>query len=126
MSDLQCAATFVVVDTVADGEALRSRRLAVVCAAPGAGDTASELADLLGVARRDLSGAAAPPGALVQALDDLADEYRGECVAVVVDPEALVALARRLVLPGGASGGVVVEIDADGHSWAAVSGPTGR
>ncbi|MBD8062635.1 hypothetical protein [Oceanitalea stevensii] len=115
MSDLQCAATLVVVDTAAAGEALRARRAAAVVSTPGALDTAADLAQRLEVARRDLPEDATSPEILVRALDDLADEYRGECVAVVVTAEALAALAR-LVLPGG-GGALVVEIDGDGHRW---------
>lgn len=116
MSDLQCAATFVLVDTAADSDALHARRAAAVLSAPGSVDTADDLARLLDIDRRDLPAVATSAAGLVRALDDVADEYRGECAAVVVTPTALSALVR-LVLPGE-RGAVVVEIDGDGHRWA--------
>ncbi|PYF96800.1 hypothetical protein SAMN05216184_11718 [Georgenia satyanarayanai] len=125
MSDLQCAATVVVVDTAADGEALRPRRPVVVCAAPGTGDTVAALARLLDAGHRDLPGAPISPDGLLSAIGDIADEYRGECVAVVVTPTALIDLVRR-VLPDHAAAAVVVEVDADGQRWAPLSDARAR
>ncbi|WP_324650780.1 hypothetical protein [Georgenia sp. H159] len=125
MSDLQCAATVVVVHDDADLEALRSERPAAVHAAPGAEDRATGLAGALEVPCRRLRDGVS--GDLTAALDAVADEYRGECVVVAVTDAAFTALAA-LVLPGAARG-VVVEIDADGRRWdrwPAVSGPRGR
>lgn len=115
MSDLQCAATFLLVPAGTAADAVGSARAVALHAAPGAADAATELARLLDLPVRDLPAREASPGGIVRALDELADEYRGERVAVVVTAEVLTAL-RRVVLPG--EGAVVVEVDADGHRWA--------
>lgn len=124
MSDLQCAARFVVVAAgVPAPERLRGEQPAAVHAAPGTHGDAARLAAALAVPLRPIA-AASNRTALAAALDELADEYRGECVAVVVP-----ALAG---LDGGvrpsADGGLLVEVDADGQRWAPwpVSAARGR
>ena len=174
MSDLQCAATFLVLPPAADVplEQLRAERAACLYAEPGVdatvlaqalGVTARDLdlggvGDLAGVAG-DLSGSAGDetrpagdqrrpadnetrsagdqprpadnepgpagdqpqpadsttPAALTAALVDLADEFRGETVAVVVS-EATYARLTGEVLATSAPA-AVVEIDADSRRW---------
>lgn len=125
MSDLQCAATFVLVPATTAVGSLPDVRPVALHAAPGAQEAAGAVAERLGLPVRTLR--AATPGELVAALDELADEYRGERVAVLAPGELLAALAR-LVLPEGADA-LVVEVDADGHRWARwpdVTRATGR
>ena len=123
MGDLQCAARDVVVPGPADAEALRPERPAAVLAGPGAGESADSLARELDVLCRDLNSGSG----LVPELDALADEYRGECVAVVLAPTAYTDLLREHGRATG-TGGVVVEVDADGQRWTPwpVSAATGR
>ncbi len=125
VSDLQCPARVVVVDSAAGSHPLSVQRPVAVWATPESRAAAGELARVLDIACRDLAGTPDSPARLVDALEDLADQYRGECVAVVVTATALADLVR-LVLPGHAAGGVVVEIDADGQRWASLSDATGR
>lgn len=125
MSDLQCAATFVLVPATTALGSLPDVRPVALHAAPGAQEAAGAVAEWLGLPVRTLR--AATPGELVAALDELADEYRGERVAVLAPGELVAALAR-LVLPEGADA-LVVEVDADGHRWARwpdVTRATGR
>jgi broad specificity phosphatase PhoE len=104
MSDLQCAATlvFVVADRDPDGEpgvgalveSLRERRCAALYAgdAPAATRTGDALADGLGLAvhpdprlheRREEEQDADAVARVCALLAEIADEYRGETVAVV-------------------------------------------
>lgn len=126
MSDLQCAATVVVVHDDGDLAALRTERPAAVHAAPGAESCAGRLARSLAVPCRALSVGA--PADLESALVGLADEYRGECVVVAVTDATFTALSAR-VLRATETSAVVVEIDADGQRWdrwPVLSGPRGR
>ena len=139
MSDLQCAATFVL--AVAGDEAqarelaadLRFRRIAMVYGGDAAGPerTAGAVADVLGVQMRRealLDGPAV--------LDGLADQHRGETALVVAEAAVLAALLPSLVpgLPASygaalTAGDVVqMRVDADGwmvDSWAPEHGSAG-
>src|SRR5690625_1793462 len=160
MSDLQCAATFLVLPPAADVplEQLRAERAACLYAEPGVdatvlaqalGVTARDLVlggvgDLAGVAG-DLSGSAGDetrpagdqrrpadnetrsagdqpqpadsttPAALTAALVDLADEFRGETIAVVVSETTYASLTGEVVATSAPV--AVVEIDADSRRW---------
>lgn len=121
MSDVQCAARVVVVaDAPGMLESLRAEHPAAVHAAPGRHEPAARVAAALRVPRRDLPAESAPEG-LETVLLALSDEYRGECVVVLVTPATLVELARRHVGRRGEGSGLVVEIDADGQRWARLS-----
>ncbi|WP_413451095.1 hypothetical protein AA0Y32_00635 [Georgenia phoenicis] len=120
MSDLQCPATVVVLGPDADGEVLRAARPAAVYTTPGARAAASRLAGSLDVTLHELDGELASRAALVGVLDDLSDEYRGECVAVVVTS------LTDLLPPDEEAPAVVVEVDADGQRWSPLSGSTAR
>ncbi len=117
MSDVQCAATVVLLPagTETDAWPLGSARPAAVLGTPDAVRAGEALARLLGVAHAELATDSGER--LLPALEELADQYRGECVAVLVPPAVLDRLARQ-VLPAGGAEGIVVEIDADGHRWA--------
>ncbi|MEE6283092.1 hypothetical protein [Georgenia sp. MJ170] len=129
MSDLQCAATVVVLGPQASSPAtlaqLRERRVALVYAGPGTAAPAAALADALGVAVRT-DGAAEPDGTagrpVAAVLEELADEHRGECVVLVVAAGTLAGLVRQA--GGGAAPGVVIELDDDGRRVNPL--PTGR
>lgn len=130
MSDVQCAATVVLLPAgaEADVDELRTARPAAVLCPSGAARAGETLARLLGVGHAELPDDS--DDRLLPVLEELADEYRGECVVVLVPPAVLTGLARQ-VLPAGEADGLVVEIDADGHRWApwppaaGVPGPSG-
>lgn len=98
MSDLQCPATVVFVPDAARADSLPTARFRVA---------------------RVLSPNVRAATELVAAVEGTADEYRGECVAVVA-PSALVAeaLTAASVLPPRCpepgAGWIAVEVDADG------------
>jgi hypothetical protein len=112
VSDLQCPATFVIVPAGAPGSDLDAGvRLAALFAGDGVRvrDTAARLAATQGLAVSELE----PPatGGYRAILTDLADLYRGETVAVVLDPDDVA----EIVAPGGRPADVfVISIDADG------------
>lgn len=111
MSDLQCAATFVLAaagdehEARALAERLRDRRVAVVYTddAPATGETVSVLSSSLGAPVRsepDLRESVVPPGTV---LEQLADLHRGETVLVVAQAAALTAAAQSLATGAGRS-----------------------
>lgn len=92
MSDLQCAATAVLLDASAPGAgdleaALRDQRIAAVIARSDRAAAAGSWAQHLDLPCRQLAG-----GALADGLAELADEFRGESILVLVEPADLVAL----------------------------------
>jgi hypothetical protein len=104
MSDLQCAATFLLVpygEVDALAPALAAARVAHVWTTTTAEvrAAAGRLADDLGVGVTERSELAVP-SLLEPVLAELADEHRGETAVVVVD-----------------SGGAVVEVRVDGDGW---------
>ena len=134
MSDLQCATSVIVLPggLRVDLETLRSERPAVLLSGI---DGHVELAEALDLPVRRLAddgdradvrdpaldergGAPGLAGGLARLLAEVADEYRGECVVVVV-PEEVVADLRAQVLPAGSMApGARVQVDDDGHRWA--------
>lgn len=131
MSDLQCAVTVIVLesDHLGDVDRLRAARPAAVHATAGLDDAAADLARQLDVTYGAPPLDGASPVGLIAALEELSDEYRGECVAVVVSPSTFTDLTR-LVLPDRGARAVLAEIDADGRRWAPwpeeLSAPRGR
>ncbi len=119
MSDLQCAATFLVLPPTpaVSAERLRGQRPAFLYAE--AGVEAAPLARELGVAARDLPWTTGPtaPAVLMAAFAHLADEVRGETIAVLVSDGTYAAVTRE-VLPTSPPA-AVVEIDAESHRWRA-------
>lgn len=101
---LQCPARIV----LAKGEdplapvvaALRDERVAAVCAAAEERATAESAAELLGCPVEEVT-ALAEPGRWSDALTEIADLHRGECVLVVAPPGML-------------EGAAVVEVGDDG------------
>ena len=84
MSDLQCPATVVFVADAAAASALPHSRFRVARVISPRGEESKGAAgagESTGV--RGLDGA----GDLIRAVEDLADQYRGECVAVVAPRE---------------------------------------
>lgn len=120
MSNLQCATSVIVLPggLRVDLETLRSERPAVLLSAV---DGPTELAEALDLPVRQLpddDADLAVVGRLTGLLAEVADEYRGECVVVVV-PEEVVADLRAQVLPAGSMApGARVQVDDDGHRWA--------
>lgn len=117
MSDVQCAARVVVVaDARGALGSLPGEHPAAVHGGPGTHEVAALLATELAVPLRHLP--AEGPDGLENGLLALSDEYRGECVVVVV-PEEVVADLRAQVLPAGSMApGARVQVDDDGHRWA--------
>lgn len=130
MSDLQCAATVVVLGVDATTTAvadLRERRAALVYfAGPGTTTAATTLAEELDVTARlaaggDAGGHGITPhagpspgdGWIDDVLQDLADEHRGECVVLVLDDDARAGLARRSGRDPAER--LVIDLDDDGR-----------
>ena len=117
MSDLQCAATFLVLPA---GSAIPAEQLLAerpACLYTETGLHVADLARGLGLAARHLPGTRTPtaPAALTAALTALADEFRGETLAVVVSDATYADLTREVVSTSPPA--VVVEIDADSRRW---------
>ncbi len=121
MSDLQCAATAVLLDASAPGTgdldaALRGQRIAAVIARADRAAAAESWAQRLDLPRRQLAG-----GTLTDRLAELADEFRGESILVLVEPADLAAL--------GATAGTstaALALDADGRRLSPWPVTTGR
>lgn len=126
MSDLQCAATLVVlahdVDEAGAWRAARTvrllheQRVAVVYAAPGTGPSAELVGEQLGLPVREEPGLDGP--SYREGLAAVADLHRGETVLVVLGVTVADDLERVLGHPSGAGevpdGPFAVAIDADG------------
>ena len=99
MSDLQCAATFLVLPVVPALSVEQMLAARPACLYSEAGVDVEVLARDLAIAARDLPTSAAPvtPATLTAAFTDLADEFRGETLAVVENP--------------------IVEIDGESQRW---------
>lgn len=120
MSDVQCAARVVVVaDARGALGSLPGEHPAAVHGGPGTHEVAALLATELAVPLRHLP--AEGPDGLENGLLALSDEYRGECVVVVVTPVTLVELARRHVGRRGEGSGLIVAVDAEGQRWTRLS-----
>jgi hypothetical protein len=115
MSDLQCAATFLVLGAGGWDRAvqdLRHARLAAVYAVVPHAEVAARIADEAGLPVRSLeepAGTTYPDG-----LSALADLHRGETVVVVLRPDAVSALAERGGLDPARDRMIRVAVDADG------------
>lgn len=116
MSDLQCPAVFVLLtpETVASSE-LRDQRLARVYVASGVAtaagllDDARRLADVHACAVE--SADIEDEDALLDRIEQLADVYRGETVALVAPSRAVCAVIECLEPPDEA---VAIAVDGDG------------
>lgn len=119
MSDLQCAVTVLVLPAGADVDvdAVRLERPVQVLAAAG---VSTGLGGALDVPVRQVpdGGENRPVGHITRLLADLADEFRGECVVVVLPRAGFDRLSGQVLPAGAAVGGALVRVDADGHRWA--------
>lgn len=118
MSDLQCPATFIVLASDADSGELGSvaaRRPARVLTAGSAG-ARTLAADLGAACGMDAVELPLDVGGYRSTLADVADLYRGETIAVVVDPEVVDDLAAGA--PGAEPDSGLVELAIDADGWA--------
>ena len=105
MSDLQCPATILLLtpETAAVCD-MRERRLALVV-------TARDLTAAVSFDAETTSEELAHSAALAARIAELADQYRGEEVAIVVNARVICELLR---LPAPPTAAIVLAVDSDG------------
>ncbi len=138
MSDLQCAATFLVLDDDSPGtderqlegvtaqlaEQLAGRRVAKVLASPSMPQLAraARIAEHLGVTSESAPGLDEGP-LFRQAVEDAADVYRGEAVLLVAPLEVVRAALGLATAPAP---GELVELQVDADGWLVRQGGSGE